>query len=107
MAQAIGVLETCGIPSALVSADIMAKAAAVQVIGIENTASARMSVVIKGNTGAVETALAVAVAELAKTPGATVLGHHFLPCPAGAVDNVRVYWQASDSPNDEFGWLDD
>ena len=106
MAQAIGVLETCGIPSALVSADVMGKAAAVRVIGIENTDAARISVVIQGDTGAVEMALAAAIAELGKTSGG-VIGHHLLPCPAGAVDDVITHWHRYRSAHNDFEWLDD
>ncbi|NER81999.1 MAG: BMC domain-containing protein [Leptolyngbya sp. SIO1D8] len=107
MAQAMGLIEICGIPAALVAADIMSKAAAVQVIGIENTDLARISVVIRGDTGAVQTALTTAVSELSRHSGVKVLGSHLLPCPANAMDADLPGWQTHLSLDNELEWIDD
>ncbi|MBE7382941.1 MAG: BMC domain-containing protein [Leptolyngbya sp. SIO1E4] len=107
MAQAMGVIETCGVPAALVAADIMGKSASVQVVGIENTDLARISVMIRGSTGAVKTALMAAVSGLAQHPGAKVLGYHLLPCPTGDTDTIMTLRQIHRLSDDELDWLDD
>jgi len=107
MEQAMGVLELCGTPTAIVAADIMAKAAHVAVVGIENTDGGRISVVIQGRTGDVQAALSAAIADLSQQPGATVMGHHCIPYPAGMAGSVFAQWRSSASAEDVLGWLDD
>lgn len=108
MQQAIGVIETCGMPGALVTADAMGKAANVQVVGLENTDAGRMSVIIRGSTGAVQTAIAVATQALQTHPGMTLLGSHVVPCPDGSVNSLGGHRpdRASDQSN-SVEWLDD
>lgn len=107
--QAIGVIETCGMPAAIVTADILGKSAAVQVVGLENTDAGRISIIIRGDTGAVQTAIAAAITALQKHPGAIVLGHHIVPCPDSSADASGLlggsYHQRIS--NDSVEWLDD
>lgn len=108
MQQAIGVIETCGMPGALVTADVMGKAANVQVVGLENTDAGRISVIIRGSTGAVQTAIAVATKALQTHPGMTLLGSHIVPCPDASVDNMGAHWPyRASSQQDSVEWLDD
>ena len=106
--QAIGVIETCGMPAAIVAADVLGKSAAVRVVGLENTDAGRISVIIRGYTGAVQAAISSATTALSNQPGATILGHHIIPCPDASTDESGLL---SGFPR-RFGdnaveWLDD
>ena len=56
--EAIGLIETFGIVYAIEAADAMCKAADVELIGFENTASGYISVLTEGDVGACRTAVA-------------------------------------------------
>ena len=104
MSQAIGVIETGGLPAAIAIADWMEKFAAVQVIGMENAGSGRMSVVVRGDIGAVRVAMGQTVHALKGCPGMEILGHHIV---SGAGE-VSSWGGAVPSTLDETsGWLDD
>lgn len=110
MNRAIGIVETRGMPTALVAADVMNKTGDVELVGFENTDAGFISVIIKGTTGSVQVAIAAVPQALQQHPGATLLGHHILPCPDGAVDvaqwlkhQKRQPPRLADSPE----WLDD
>lgn len=108
MKQAIGVIETCGMPGALVTADVMGKAADVRVVGLENTNAGRISVIIRGPTGAVQSAIAAATQALRDHPGISLLGHHILPCPDESVDMIGMGGRhRSIAASPEVEWLDD
>ena len=108
MGQAIGVIETSGMPAALVTADLLGKAANVRVIGLENTNAGRISVLIQGHTGDVQAAIAVTIKTLKHHPGMTLLGHHVIPYPDGQVD-VRQWLLGGRQTalQDSVEWLDD
>ena len=107
MGQAIGVIETSGMPAAMVTADLLGKAANVHVIGLENTNAGRISVLIQGHTGDVQAAIATAVETLKHHPSMTLLGHHVIPCPDGQV-NMRQWWgDRQTALQDSVEWLDD
>lgn len=55
--DALGFIETYGLVSVLEAADAMGKAADVEVVGYENVASGLISVVIRGDVGAVKAAV--------------------------------------------------
>ena len=55
--EAIGLIETFGIVYAIEAADAMCKAADVELIGFENTASGYISVLTEGDVGACRTAV--------------------------------------------------
>lgn len=55
--DALGFIETFGLVSVLEAADAMCKAADVELIGYENTASGLISVVVRGDVGAVQSAV--------------------------------------------------
>lgn len=55
--DALGFIETCGLVSVLEAADAMCKAADVELVGYENTASGLISVVVRGDVGAVQSAV--------------------------------------------------
>ncbi|MGF1459504.1 MAG: BMC domain-containing protein [Leptolyngbyaceae cyanobacterium] len=108
MGQALGVIETCGMPSALITADGLSKAANVHVLGLENTNAGRISVVIRGQTGEVEIAIATVMQALKGKPGVVTLGYHVIPCPDDSVDLLnlrRSYHPVIEASSVE--WLDD
>ncbi|MCI9596796.1 MAG: BMC domain-containing protein [Firmicutes bacterium] len=55
--EALGMIETFGIVYAIEAADAMCKAADVELIGFENTASGYISVLTEGDVGACKTAV--------------------------------------------------
>ena len=108
MQQAIGVVETCGMPGALVIADIMGKGANIRVVGLENTDSGRISVIIRGSTGAVQAAIAAAEAAQQEHPGVFLIGHHIVPCPDDAVESLgHLRSNRSFVQENSVEWLDD
>ena len=59
--EALGVIETFGIVFVIEAADAMCKAADVELIGFENTASGYISVLVEGDVGACKTAVEAGV----------------------------------------------
>jgi ethanolamine utilization protein EutM len=55
--DALGFVETFGLVFVLEAADAMCKAADVELIGYENVASGYISVLVRGDVGAVKTAV--------------------------------------------------
>ncbi|GAB6158187.1 BMC domain-containing protein [Desulfotomaculum varum] len=55
--EALGFIETYSLVSVLEAADAMCKAADVELVGYENVASGLISVVVRGDVGAVKTAV--------------------------------------------------
>lgn len=55
--EALGIVETFGIVFCIEAADAMCKAADVELIGFENTASGYISVLVEGDVGACKTAV--------------------------------------------------
>ena len=55
--EALGMIETFGIVFCIEAADAMCKAADVEMIGFENTASGYISVLVEGDVGACKTAV--------------------------------------------------
>ena len=56
--EALGLVETFGIVFVIEAADAMCKAADVELVGFENTASGYISVLVEGDVGACKTAVA-------------------------------------------------
>lgn len=59
--EALGMIETFGIVYCIEAADAMCKAADVEMIGFENTASGYISVLVEGDVGACKTAVAAGI----------------------------------------------
>lgn len=66
MSSALGFIETYSLVSVLEAADAMCKAADVELVGYENVASGLVSVVVRGDVGAVEAAVAAGVVAAGK-----------------------------------------
>ncbi|MEG6617282.1 BMC domain-containing protein [Peptococcaceae bacterium 1198_IL3148] len=64
--DALGFVETYSLVSVLEAADAMCKAADVELVGYENVASGLVSVVVRGDVGAVKTAVEAGVKAASK-----------------------------------------
>jgi microcompartment protein CcmL/EutN len=106
--KAIGVIETCGMPAAIVAADLLEKGADVQVIGLENTDAGRISVLIRGETGAVKVAIQNALTILQTRSEMRILGYHVIPCPDRSTNLASLLAaQRRQVSDNSVEWLDD
>lgn len=64
--EALGMIETFGIVFCIQAADAMCKAADVELIGFENTASGYISALVGGDVGACKTAVEAGVKAVAE-----------------------------------------
>ena len=84
--EALGMVETRGLTASVEAADAMTKAANVQLIGTEKIGSGLVSVMVRGDVGAVQAAV-----EAGRT-NATRLGEiiatHVIPRPHGDVEKI-------------------
>ncbi len=83
MNESIGIIETKGLTAAIEAADAMLKAANVEIVGSEKIGSGLVSVIVKGDVGAVKAATEVG-AEAAGRVG-DVVAVHVIPRPHGDV----------------------
>jgi carbon dioxide concentrating mechanism protein CcmK len=81
VALALGTIEIYGIPTAMEVADAMCKSARVTLVGFENTDAGRLTVLIRGTVGDVETAVRSGLAAISKVNGGKLLSHHIIPRP--------------------------
>ena len=84
--EALGMVETRGLVAAIEAADAMVKAANVQLIGSEKIGSGLVSVMVRGDVGAVKAATE------AGSTAASRLGElvavHVIPRPHGEVETL-------------------
>ena len=84
--QALGMIETIGLISAVEAADAAVKAANVQLTKYEKIDGGIVSVHVRGDIGAVQAAVD-AGAQAARRVGQLV-GVHVIPAPVGEIDDV-------------------
>ena len=84
--EALGMVETRGLVAALEAADAMVKAANVQLIGSEKIGSGLVSVMVRGDVGAVKAAVEAGGAAAARL--GEVVATHVIPRPHGDVDKL-------------------
>ena len=84
--QALGMLETRGLVAAIEGADAMVKAANVEMIGTEKIGSGLVTVMVRGDVGAVKAATEAA-SDVAGRLG-EVVAVHVIPRPNGDVENI-------------------
>lgn len=84
--EALGMVETKGLIGAIEAADAMVKAANVQLVGYEKIGSGLVTVMVRGDVGAVKAA-ADAGAAAAKKVG-EVLSIHVIPRPHVDVEKI-------------------
>ena len=84
--QALGMVETRGLVAAVEAADAMLKAANVTLVGTEKIGSGLVSVMVRGDVGAVKAAVE-AGADNASRLGELV-ATHVIPRPHGDVEKI-------------------
>ena len=84
--EALGMVETRGLVAAIEAADAMLKAANVQLIGTEKISSGLVSVMVRGDVGAVKAAVEAGNANAQRL--GEVIATHVIPRPHGDVEKI-------------------
>ena len=84
--QALGMIETRGLIASIEAADAMLKAANVVLVGTEKIGSGLVSVMVRGDVGAVKAACEAGSASAARL--GEVIAVHLIPRPHGDVENI-------------------
>ena len=92
--QALGMIETRGLVGAIEAADAMVKAANVSLVGKQNIGSGLVTVMVRGDTGAVKAAVE-AGATAAKAVG-ELYGVHVIPSPDDEVEGILPVIEKAD-----------
>ena len=86
MNEALGMIETRGLVAAIEAADAMVKAANVPLIGSEKIGSGLVSVMVRGDVGAVKAAVEAGGAAAARL--GEVIATHVIPRPHTDVNKL-------------------
>ena len=86
MNEALGMVETRGLVAAIEAADAMVKAANVQLVGSEKIGSGLVSVMVRGDVGAVKAAVEAGGAAAARL--GEVVATHVIPRPHTDVNKL-------------------
>ena len=84
--EALGMIETRGLTAAVEAADAMVKAAEVTLIGTEKIGSGLVSVMVRGDVGAVKAATEVGAESAAKL--GELVAVHVIPRPHADVESI-------------------
>ena len=84
--EALGMVETRGLVAAIEAADAMVKAANVELIGTEKIGSGLVSVMVRGDVGAVKAATEAGSAAAARL--GEIVAVHVIPRPHGDVEKI-------------------
>ncbi len=84
--EALGMVETRGLVAAIEAADAMVKAANVVLIGSEKIGSGLVSIMVRGDVGAVKAAVEAGGAAAARL--GEVIATHVIPRPHGDVEKL-------------------
>ena len=86
MSGALGMVETKGLVGAIEAADAMTKEASVELCGYEKIGSGLVTVMVRGDVGAVKAA--VEAGTVAATAVGEVVSTHVIPRPHASVDEL-------------------
>ena len=84
--EALGMIETRGLVAAIEAADAMLKAANVTLIGTEKIGSGLVSVMVRGDVGAVNAAVAAGATNASKL--GELVAKHVIPRPHSDVEKI-------------------
>ena len=84
--QALGMIETRGLVAAVEAADAMLKAANVELVGTEKIGSGLVSVMVRGDVGAVKAA--VEAGQASATRLGEIVAIHVIPRPHTDVERI-------------------
>ncbi len=86
MMEALGMVETRGLVAAIEAADAMVKAANVVLVGSEKIGSGLVSVMVRGDVGAVKAAVEAGTAAAASL--GEIVATHVIPRPHADVEKL-------------------
>lgn len=86
MGNALGLIETKGLVGAIEAADAMTKAANVVLIGYEKIGSGLVTVMVRGDVGAVKAAVDAGTSAANRV--GEVVSTHVIPRPHGDVEKI-------------------
>ncbi|MBO5008730.1 MAG: BMC domain-containing protein [Clostridia bacterium] len=84
--EALGIIETRGLVAAVEAADAMLKAANVQLVGTEKIGSGLVSVMVRGDVGAVKSAVEAGQANASRL--GEIIATYVIPRPHGDVEKI-------------------
>lgn len=84
--SAIGMIETRGLVGAIEAADAMVKAANVEVVGMEKIGSGLVTVIVKGDVGAVKAA--TEAGSMSASSVGELVSVHVIPRPHSSVGAI-------------------
>ena len=84
--EALGMIETRGLVAAIEAADAMVKAAEVTLIGTEKIGSGLVSVMVRGDVGAVKAAVEAGSTNASRL--GELVATHVIPRPHGDVEKI-------------------
>ena len=84
--EALGMIETRGLVAAIEAADAMVKAAEVTLIGTEKIGSGLVSVMVRGDVGAVNAAVEAGAANASRL--GELVAQHVIPRPHADVEKI-------------------
>jgi microcompartment protein CcmL/EutN len=92
--EALGLIETRGLVAAVEAADAMCKAANVMLIGTEKIGSGLVTVMVRGDVGAVKAATDAGAAAASRV--GELVSVHVIPRPHNEVEFILPTLQTSD-----------
>ncbi|MFI3169932.1 MAG: BMC domain-containing protein [Faecalibacterium sp.] len=84
--EALGMVETRGLTAAIEAADAMTKSAEVVLVGTEKIGSGLVTVMVRGDVGAVKAAVESGTAAASKL--GELVAAHVIPRPHGDVEKI-------------------
>ena len=84
--QALGMVETRGLTAAIEAADAMTKAAEVTLVGTEKIGSGLVTVMVRGDVGAVKAAVESGASSASRL--GELVATHVIPRPHGDVERI-------------------
>jgi microcompartment protein CcmL/EutN len=84
--EALGMVETRGLTAAIEAADAMVKAAEVVLVGTEKIGSGLVTVMVRGDVGAVKSSVEAGAANAAKL--GELVATHVIPRPHNDVEKI-------------------
>jgi ethanolamine utilization protein EutM len=95
MLEALGMVETKGLVGSIEAADAMVKAASVRLIGKELVGGGLVTVMVRGDVGAVKAAVDAGAAAAGRV--GELVSVHVIPRPHGEVEGILPAAQAKDA----------
>ena len=84
--EALGMIETRGLTASIEAADAMTKAANVTLVGTEKIGSGLVSVIVRGDVGAVKAAVEAGASAASKL--GELVAQHVIPRPHSDVEKI-------------------